>query len=269
LSTEGYYRRAARTVFADGTWWWKALIVGAIALVPYIGAFAALGYYMILMRDASWGVDRGLPELSEYPEALRQAVNGFVVSLVWGLVLAVPIAVLVTAWTVAAIAQSGPGVSPVLPWWNTYVIWVPSMALAVLSNVAVLRAAIYGKPSAGLSLGGVLALIKLDLRGFRAVTLLAVGVQLLGLLLRAPITLVRFIPQVPPTLVTYGWGFVVSATLASLSFVVFVAYGMWAQGTNPASWPPLRAPAVAAPDSPSDVTPEAKAPATDSPFDDI
>lgn len=270
MSNEAYYKRAAAVVFADRTWWWKALIVGAIGLVPVFGAFPILGYHLILMRDAAWGVDRGLPAISEYPEILRQAVNGFVVSLVWGLVLLFPILALVFVWTAASIAHAGPGPAPTLPWWNSYVIWLPTMALTVFSNVALLRTAVYVKPSAGLSLAGVLALIKRDLPGFLSVTLLAIGVQILALLLRIPITLARFVPQVSPSAITYGWGFVVGAIAAPLSFMVFVAYGLWAQGMNPASWPPLEAPGVAAPASPqSDTASDVERPGSDSPFDDV
>jgi hypothetical protein len=270
LSDEGYFKRAARTVFADRTWWWKALIVGAVGLVPLVGAFAVLGYHLILMRDATWGVDRGLPPLSEYRGILRQAVNGFVVSLVWGLVLVPPLLVAVLISTAATVARVGTGSAVPLPWWSSYVVTLPALALLVFSNVALLRTAVYVKPSAGLDLKGVLALIRRDLPGFRAVTLSALGVQVLALLLRVPITMVRFIPQVPAAAITYGWGFIVGAIVAPLSFAVFVSYGLWAHGTDASSWPPLESPSVAAPAGPQpDATPEVRTPGSDSPFDDV
>jgi len=270
LSNEGYFKRASRTVFTDGTWWWKSLIAAATGLVPVVGAFPVLGYQMIVMREAAWGIDRGLPRLSDYREILKQAANGFIVSLVWGIALVVPTLILVSVETVMAVTHTGFGAAPTLPWWNTYAIWFPSMALIVFSNIAILRTAVYLKPSAGLSLAGVIALIRRDPVGFRSVTLLAVGVQAIALLLRAPITLARFIPQVPASVLTYGWGLVVGAVLAPLSFVVAVAYGLWAQNTDPASWPPLAAPSVAAPSVPRrDAMQGVQTPPSDSPFDDV
>lgn len=269
MSNEGYFKRASRAVFADPTWWWKCLIAAAMGFVPLVGSFPVLGYHMLLMREAAWGIDRGLPKLSEYREILKQTANGFIVSLVWGIVLAIPIVILVTLQTVAAVTQTGIGAAPSLPWWNTYAIWLPSIALIIFSNVAILRTAVYLKPSAGLSLAGVIALIRRNPAGFRSVTLVAVGVQVVSLALRAPITLARFIPQVPAPLLTYGWGLVVGAVVAPLSLVVAVAYGLWAQSTDPASWPPLAAPSVVAPNAPGPETASvAQTPSSDSPFDD-
>jgi len=270
MSTEGYFKRASRAVFTDGTWWWKALIAAAVGLVPVVGPFPVLGYQMIVMREAAWGIDRGLPKLSDYREILKQAANGFIVSLVWGMALVVPILILISVETVRAVTRTGIGATPILPWWNAYAIWLPSMALIVFSNVAILRTAVYLKPSAGLSLAGVIALIRRGPVGFRSVTLVAVGVQAIALLLRAPITLARFIPQVPTSLLTYGWGLVVGAVVAPLSFVVAVAYGLWAQDTDPASWPPLKAPSVAAPSvSRPDATPGVQTSPSESMFDDV
>jgi hypothetical protein len=269
LNSDGYFKRASRIVFADGTWRWKCLIAAVVSLTPLVGAFPVLGYRMVLSRNAAWGIDRGLPPLSEYRQILKQAVNGFIVSVVWELALIVPLLVLITVETVMAVTRAGHATSPILPWWNTYAVWLPSMALMALTNIAILRTAVYLKPSAGLSIAGVFALIKRNPAGFRSVTLLAIGVQAISLLLRTPIILARFIPQIPAPVLTYGWGLVVAAVVVPLMFVVAVAYGLWAQDTDPASWPPLMAPAVPAPtDAHLDSASPAQTLPTDSPFDE-
>jgi len=269
LNEQGYFARASRAVFRDGTWWWRALVIGAVALVPYLGTFIILGYYMILMRGSAWGTDRGLPRFSEVREILRRAVDGFVLSFVWGLIIAVPLVIVAFAWAFNAVAQRGTGPVPALPWWSVYAIWVWTVALSVFMNVALLRVALYLKPTAGMSLPGVVGLIKRAPAGFREVTLLAVSASAFGLLLRTPITLMQFIPQVPAAALTYGWGFVAGAASAVLSFVVYVAYGLWAKDTDPATWPPLRKPVLVQDPSLSSNLPSPASPPVELPSDGV
>jgi hypothetical protein len=267
LKEQGYFARAAQAVFSDGTWWWRALAIGAVSLVPYVGTIIILGYFMVLMRGSAWGADTRLPRFSDVREILRRALDGFVVSLVWGLVIAVPLVLVIVTWVFTTVAQRVIGSVPVLPWWWVYAYWVPAVALSVFMNVAVLRAAVYLKPTAGLSLSGVSGLVKRAPAGFRRVSVLAVSASAFALLLRTPITLMRYVPQIPAPALTYGWGLVAGAASAVLSFVVYVAYGLWAKDTDPSTWPPLGEPVVIQyPSLPTDL-PLPASPPVESPSD--
>jgi len=269
MSEGGYFRRAARLVFRDGTWWWRALVVGAIGLVPYVGLFVVMGYHMVLMRDAAWGVDRGLPRFSERGEILRRTGDGLVVSLVWGLVLAVPLALVIVAWVFVNISHLGTGFDPGLPWWFAYAIWVPSAALGAVSTVALLRSAIYRSTSAGLSLKGVVSLIRSSPQAFREVTVILVSTSALALLVGVPVTYVQHASQLPSALFTYGWGFTAAAIFAPLWFVVYTAYGLWAKATDPATWPPLGQSVDAHAGPPVTGGSDIKPTVVDAPFDDV
>lgn len=247
----GYFMTSARRVFGDRTWWWRSLVLAAILAVPVVGAYVAIGYYLVLMREAAWGLDRGLPRFGEYREVMRRAWDGFVVSLVWGFVLAVPLLVLTVAWVAAHTPPVAAGSSPAqIPWWLLAIFSLLAGALSVLTNMALLRTAVYLKPSAGLTVKGILGLIKRDPAGFRAVTAIALGVFLITSLLNAPAAYARyFVPLSPVASIAlrYGWMLPAGVISLPLHLVAYTAYGLWAKDTNPSSWPPLQDPAPSQP----------------------
>ena len=245
MVTDSYFGRSARIVFNDPTWWWRTPVLALIGMVPILGTVVILGYQMVLMRDVAWGVERGLPRFNESSEILSRGWIGFVVSLVWGLIL-IPLVIIAGVALVLvqlpAIMASPTSTPPSTPWWFVALVTLPSIAINVFAMVAVLRAAIYMQTSAGLSLAAVRDLIGRAKSGFVHVSVLMVSVALLGLVLALPATYLRQIAYFPAALglpLTYAAGFVLRLITAPLSLIVACAYGLWARQTDVASWPPL------------------------------
>jgi len=244
LNADNYLSSAVRIVFTDRTWWWRALAVAAIGTVPYVGPLIVFGYFMVLMRDVAWGVDRGMPHFAGGMEIMRRAWDGFVVSLVWALVLVVPVIGFIAVWVTITLSRAGEsGASPsALPWWFLLSFSLLSAALNVPVNVALLRTSVYLKPSAGLSIRGVLDLIRRYPAGFWRVTTIMLGVFAVSSILGAPVVYSRYFVTLNPVagiVLLYGGGFIASLATAPLRFVMYAAYGLWARDTDPASWPPL------------------------------
>lgn len=252
MGSTGYFARAAHSVFRDRSLWWRTPILGAAQLVPLLGSLVVTGYMMIIMRDAAWSVDRGLPHFGERDQILRQGFTGAVVSLVWGLLLGLVFVVPCFIWG-ALTALSGD--APAIPWWLGLVISTPIALISVFLYVALVRSAIYQKISVGLSISGIRALIAANREGFKDIAWPALAVALFGVMLSAPSTLVVRQLDASSALalaLPYVWTFGVSLLTVPLQLTVAHAYGLWARDTDPASWPPL-GPAVESHDVVMDV----------------
>lgn len=242
LNSRGYFIRAARAVFADGTIWWRAVALSALNMVPILGAFVVGGYMMVLMRDAAWGVERGLPRFSEHREILRRGLSAFVISLVWSLPLIAVFMVVAIGQVIVTLPQmiEGGATSP-LPWWFSLTISIPTALLSIFIYAAWVRAAVYLSTSAGLSLSGVRQLIGMNRKAFIQVAWLPVAASLLGTALALPASLLAQSTTIP-AYVTLGAsllsGFVIGLVTVPLSLIVGYSYGIWANETDPASWPP-------------------------------
>lgn|GEM_PF-5919629 len=239
MNADNYLSSAIRMVLADRSWWWRAAVIAAVGTVPYVGSFLIAGYFMVIMGDAAWSSDRGLPWFSERSTILRRSWDGFVVGVVWGLLLAVPLAI----FTVAVVfVRAAHGSGPAIPWWYLTTLSLMSGALSVFLSVALLRASIYLRPSAGLTIRGVRELISRYPAGFRKVTGIMLAVFAISAVLSAPATYARYFVTLSPfasNALLYGGGFLVALVTAPLRFVMFTAYGLWAKDTDPSSWPPL------------------------------
>ena len=243
MNPEGYFVRSARIVLRDRTWWWRTAALAVIQLVPIAGVIVLVGYEMMLMRDAAWGVDRGLPKFSKGSEILRNGAYGYAVMLVWSLVIVPVTFVMVAGLLFSWLGHMVPGVVPVAPWWFYTPISALAVALSVWINVALVRTAVYQKIGAGLSPFGVRGLITAGRAGFARVTGLMLSVGITGILLAALSAYVRqvvlHLSGLPSTAALYGWALVIDLVFIPLHLVVACAYGLWAAETDPTSWPPL------------------------------
>lgn len=93
-------------VFDDESWVSKVLLGGLIALIPIIGALVVSGYSYKVAQNVARGVERPLPEWSEFGDALVRGFFGAVISLVYALPVIV-LTIILVATTVGAAAASG------------------------------------------------------------------------------------------------------------------------------------------------------------------
>jgi len=242
VSTTGYLSGALRGVFGDRTWWRKTIVIAVLGLVPLVGWFLIFGYYMVLMRETAWGSDR-LSGFADMREILRRGLDGFLVSLVWALVLVVPLFIIVAIGLFLlapgnAFASDSAAYSGQMLWIMTTVM----ILVNVLLDVAILRVALYREVSAGLRLSGIRDLIRRCPSGFWKVTglmvLWTVVNTLLGSLEAYPAQWMN-LSQGAAFAVNLATSFVISALCTPLALVVHFAYGLWGRDTDPASWPPL------------------------------
>jgi hypothetical protein len=251
---EGYFARSARIVFSDPSWLWRSAVLGLVTSVPILGPVFTTGYWMALMRDRAWGVERGLPPFSESGEFWRHGWRGLVVSLVWSLAL-LPLLLLVACAGMAATATltsatDKQSASDVLSLTLYVVLLLLSGVLNIPLAVAQLRTAVYLKIEAGLSISAVRDLVRRHKEGFWRVTGLMLAVLAVGGAAGLVPTILRLVLHLSSQaglLLAVGWGLSIAVLLAPLHLVVRVAYGLWGHETQVSTWPPLVLPDTSAP----------------------
>lgn len=243
MRRESYWADSARLVFGDRTVFWKVPVLALLDSVPVIGSVATLGYMMVMMRDTAWGAREQLPSFEDAPAILSQGLRGFVVSLVWSLLL-VP---LVAVVFIVLLANSMPqimatGVAPQLPPWFGIAVALPVALIAPFIYAAELRASIYTDVRGGLSLSGVRRLIAADGAAFRRVAAMALAMGLIGVALALPQQAIstRVHSAILATGLVLGFGFISRLVTIPLWLMIARAYGLWAADCDVASWPPLQ-----------------------------
>lgn len=242
----GYFSRSAQIVFGDPKWWRKALILVVVGAVPLVGAVYKLGYEMVFLRDVAWGMQQGLPRFDDSGGKLKTGLLGFIVDFIWSLVLIPVLVAIVAVYVLISLpATSRHGAAPhppTFPWWFSLIIWIPSAILGVWSSVAMLRTAIYTDTGAGLQVSQVVALTRRERPGFLKVTGLMLAVSAAALLLGILGQYAVSLPAIDLTLrpmASFAWVLLSSLVTTPAGLISFCAYGLWAQDTDPSTWPPL------------------------------
>ena len=232
-----------RIVLGDKTIWWRTPVLAAANMIPIVGSFVTLGYMMVLMRKAAWSSEEGLPAFSPFGELLRRGVDGIVVSLLWALVTLPVFIVAIGGW-VAFNFTSLASNPPPPPAWLTLAIVIPVALFTPLMYASILRSSVYLTAVAGLSFAGVRGMIAKDSGGFKKVASLALWVALLGVVLGQFLVLTASALALPTSVgsmaSTVG-GFFIGLLTIPLTLIVAAAYGLWANDTDPATWPPQHA----------------------------
>jgi len=91
--------KAFTYIFDDESWIAKILIGGILGIIPIVN-FAVLGYVVETLRNVAQGLDRPLPEWSEFGEKF---VKGLVVLIIY-FIYTIPIWLLMGCFWVAALA---------------------------------------------------------------------------------------------------------------------------------------------------------------------
>lgn len=254
----GYFSRAWALVTGGAGWFKPVLVLSVAPLVPIVGSLGALGYCVEWARLVAWGADAA-------PKQGRVAVGAciasgwrsFLVSLAWALIV-------VLLGEVLSVLPRVGGALDLL--WS-----LASLALGVVASVAVLRASLYQRVTAGLRPLRVLELCGRDPKGLLKVFCIEVLVGLVvGLATTAFVilplsgTLPALISEVQalgpsadsalvaPLVARYvsaaGPGLAIaviaSSLLASLaSLVCWGVIGLWLRQFSVPSWGPEESPA--------------------------
>ncbi len=75
--------RTLSYIFEDERWVTKVLIGGLVLLIPFIGSLVLIGYMLKTAQNVARGVERPLPEWSEFGDLLMRGLYGFIISLVY------------------------------------------------------------------------------------------------------------------------------------------------------------------------------------------
>lgn len=94
--------KAFTYIFDDESWITKILIGGILGIIPLVN-FAVLGYMVETIRNVAQGLERPLPEWSEFGEKF---VKGLVV-LIIGFIYTIPLWLLMGCFWAAALAVGG------------------------------------------------------------------------------------------------------------------------------------------------------------------
>ncbi|MFQ6000835.1 MAG: DUF4013 domain-containing protein [Anaerolineae bacterium] len=94
--------KAFTYIFDDESWITKILIGGILGIIPIVN-FAVLGYVVETIRNVAQGMERPLPEWSEFGEKF---VKGLVV-LIIGFIYTIPIWLIMGCFWAAALAVGG------------------------------------------------------------------------------------------------------------------------------------------------------------------
>lgn len=240
-----YLAHAARDVFADRTWWKKALVGSVVELVPILGWMVVLGYNATWLRQTAWRADDGLPRLGNLGEYFREGWRAFVIRFVWGLLggvflllFACPVVGVLVAIgpLLRASKASGYAVLAVL----VLLYFAYAIALLTLQIAAIARGTLYQRISAGTDFSAVRRMIRFDFAGFRSAALASIVSDTIyfaaALVLDVPyLVLTRSLHPLPASvrLVGYASAPLLYFILVTTNAVAFRAYGLWIRDVGP------------------------------------
>lgn len=180
--TGHYLSRSWALLTHDSGWIKPVLVLSLVALVPVIGPIAVLGYALEWARLTAWGVDAAPKQKRvDVGQVLVSGWRGFVVALVWNLVIWLVYATLSLAFG----SVPGRNLGTALGVLDVIYVLVCLVAVPVIV-VAQVRSAVYQRIGAGLRANRVLQMVARDFGGLMHM----LGIELLGWLIELAIGLV-------------------------------------------------------------------------------
>ncbi len=238
-------------VVRSPSWPVKMLQMGLVSVVPVFGAVVLNGYLLGWARDAAWGRTEPLPARlfgNEDGALYRRGWYAFVISLVYGLALALVYAACVSlsqsAFPAAAgqpavldlyaYAQQRVAIHPIL----LAVYYAASLVISPFMLVSMMRMSIYGRLGAGLQFGRVLAMVRKGLASIAVIVVVTALAEEAVSALSGPLSDAALSAQLDP-LATFGTFAGLVAALALLAFVNAVsirAAGLWTARFDVPRW---------------------------------
>jgi hypothetical protein len=163
-------------VFEDESWVSKVLIGGLIFLIPLIGQFVVMGYAYKVAQNVARGVERPLPDWSEFGDALARGFFGWVIWLVYALpVILIAIVIsLITAGAAAAGGEDGGGAAVALSLCLLPIIFILALVCAVAALTAIARYLATDTFGEAFKFGEVLASLRANIGAWAMLLLVAI-----------------------------------------------------------------------------------------------
>lgn len=154
-----YLSRSWKMLTAEKGWYKPVLVLAAVFCIPVagsiLGTLAMLGYALEWARLTAWGID-SVPKQRNIKAGaiLASGWRGFAVSIVWGLMYMLVLALL--GLLLAAVG---------LVFLTAIIQLVGSLVLGIVVTVAVMRAAVYQRFGAGFGFKQIWEMIRRDTNG--------------------------------------------------------------------------------------------------------
>ncbi len=257
MQNENYFSRSWAMLTRDKGWIKPLLVMAAASLVPVVGEFGNNGYALEWARLTAWGVDSAPKQKNvDVGKCVTSGARAFVVSLGWGFICGIAVAVLNGIFSIipGAIGQL---FSAMMSLALSVVMSIVSIAIMV----AQLRTTIYEKIGAGYQPKRIYELISSDTRGFLRVFLIQF---VSGLIIGAIITvfiivcMLFFMPILlrlsggyvdsdvivgmlagmifPLVVVCALFGYVISFVANAVRMLVVNALGLWMRQFDVPNW---------------------------------
>lgn len=291
-----YFSRSWALLTRDKGWIKPVLVLPLALLVPVAGSLGVLGYQMEWARLTAWGVDSAPKQKNvQVGKVIASGWRCFLVGLGWA------------AAAMAAEALVG-AILGVIPGYEDsafsalvdFLFWALNLIVGLVVTVAMIRASVYQKASAGYQLDRIFQMVRHDFGGLMHI----LGIQLVGSLvvgaavgISAIIAVLSMLPSffhmmaystggddvamlMTEVLTVVGpigviLGYVVAVISVALSLIVTTAIALWMRQFDVQHWgksadplpQPLTSPESAAPQSPTGYayTPYQPAPAEQQP----
>ena len=160
-------------VFDDESWITKILIGGILGIIPIVN-FAVLGYMVETLRNVTQGLERPLPEWSEFG---GKFVKGLVMCII-GFIYTIPIWLLMgCVWTALLAVGGGNGKGEDLIGLLLFplycILGLYGLVLAILSPAIMIKYAVTGDLTSAFRLGEIFGLITGNLGNYIVALILA------------------------------------------------------------------------------------------------
>ena len=147
-----YFARSWALLTMEKGWWKPVLIMALFGLIPIVGILALVGYALETARVTAWGINAGPKQKDlKFGTYIATGFKAAVIALAFGLAYSI-------AFTILAFI-------PVVNLILIPIFIVVAFVYPLLINVIQVRAAVYGRISAGFAFKNIFEMIKHDVGG--------------------------------------------------------------------------------------------------------
>ncbi len=177
------YNRIFTYIFKDEGWIKKVLIGGLLTLIPVVGFFFPLGYFLKHYRNMRDGNDVPLPEWNDFGDIFMVGLKQFVVNLIYSLpVFVIGLFSFVVSFLMMNGSKDGRNAAPILGiigllyffvflYYLIFTFIMPAVIMKFTRNFSI---------SEALKVGEVLSLIKSNIKDFLILFLISIVAEIIA-----------------------------------------------------------------------------------------